>query len=652
MRFDLDPGSLLGEYRIEAVIGRGGTGTVYRAVRTRLDQTVALKVLLPGLAEDAHFRGRFEREWRTAVELRHPNILPVLDAGEADGLLFQALPFIEDGDLAALLVREGPLDGARALRLLGQVASALDAAHARGLVHRDVKPGNILVVPGSGPEPLDHPYLADFGVAKRTDSQTGLTRMGSVVGSPHYLAPEQIEPIAGHSIDGRADVYALGIVLYECLTGRVPFEGDTDWAILHAHLNQPLPSLRPTRPELARALDPVLAAATAKHPRRRHVTAGTFIATARAALAPGPDPAHPSRLQAVRARIAAAAARGRVPAQSAPASHSKAPTEPAPPPVGQRTRDDPLPGETEREPATPPPPRRSLRTPALIAAGVAAVLLVAGVGMVVLGVGGPGAMPTPTPEIAQTQAPQPIPTQIATPTPDSAREDCIARGGRWDGVDRVCTLTTVETITPATQEPPTPAPRVLLPFFDDFSEESGDWYVGRGSGWERAYRSGGYLMRTGGWSDQAAWLPSFDEPLMHVRVEVSARRTEGAPELGGYGVFCRGTDTGQYTFVIRADGRYLISKWSPAADGDGLSATTLADGYVDRGFPAGTRVAGTCLGRNPVELVLYADGVELASAVDAATPIATGTVGVGISSFDYDEVISVVFDDFFVDDPT
>src|ERR1051326_5788303 len=266
-------GSVLGGYRIVGPLGSGATSVVYRAEHVRLGRQAALKLLTPAFGE-ADFRERFLRESQLAASLDHPSIVPVYDAGDEDGLLYIAMACVEGSDLKSLLAEEGRLPVRRALRIIGQIASALDAAHARGLVHRDVKPANILVAAD------DRAYLSDFGVVKELASN-GTTRTGSFVGTTEYSAPEQIE---GRAVDGRADVYALACVLYECIAGEPPFHRPSEVAVLNAHLHAPPPKLSRVGTEAAPALEPVIAKALSKSPLDRYATCGEFLAAARAAV--------------------------------------------------------------------------------------------------------------------------------------------------------------------------------------------------------------------------------------------------------------------------------------------------------------------------------------------------------------------------------
>jgi serine/threonine-protein kinase len=255
-------------YRIDGMAGRGGMGVVFRAHHLHLGRDAALKVLTADLAGNKSFRARFVREAQTAARLEHPNIVPVYDAGDWDGLLYIAMKYIEGTDLGHVLDREGQLSPQRVIELLGDVADALDTAHASGMVHRDVKPGNVL---------LDgkRSYLTDFGLTKRMSSRTALTAAGRTVGTAAYLAPEQIR---GQEVDARTDVYALGCVLYECLTGNVPFERESDIATLWAHLEADAAPLSETRPDLPSGLNDVLNKAIAKKKDERYPTCGELVA--------------------------------------------------------------------------------------------------------------------------------------------------------------------------------------------------------------------------------------------------------------------------------------------------------------------------------------------------------------------------------------
>ncbi|MEV5725758.1 serine/threonine-protein kinase [Streptomyces pharetrae] len=268
-------------YRIQDEIGRGGMAVVYRARDLRLDRVVALKLLAPELARNDTFRKRFTHESRVAAALDHPHIVPVFEAGESDGMLYIAMRYVEGRDLRHLLDRAGPLPPATAVRIGMQVASALDTAHDHGLVHRDVKPGNILIARGTDSEHPEHAYLTDFGLTKKSLSLTGFTTVGQFVGTLDYVAPEQI---SGRPVDGRCDVYGLACVVYETLAGRPPFLRDDDMALLWAHQHDTPPALTESRPDLAPRVDGVFARALAKSPDARHDSCRAFVVALRVAL--------------------------------------------------------------------------------------------------------------------------------------------------------------------------------------------------------------------------------------------------------------------------------------------------------------------------------------------------------------------------------
>ena len=358
-------GTEIAGYRLEKVVGRGGMSCVYLAEHIRLGRKVALKVLASALSEDEGYRERFVRESRRAAELEHPNIIPIYDAGDDDGELYIAMRYVDGSDLKAIVKRDGPLHLGRALFLLEQVAGALDAAHERDLVHRDVKPSNILVS-----EPSDRVYLTDFGVVKHTASR-GLTKTGFFIGTVDYAPPEQIE---GLPLDPRTDVYALGCVLYECLTGRAPFDREGEVAVMHAHLTEPPPKLTVPRPDVPKALNEVIATAMAKSKDDRYASCEDLIVAARDAALQRPtmmrsqlrdldsqgaplvvDPSS-GPPPAVEPPVVPAPAE---PSAAAPVSHASAdaPVQAAPP-------SEPPPGEPAPLTVTPPPMQGSAEPPA------------------------------------------------------------------------------------------------------------------------------------------------------------------------------------------------------------------------------------------------------------------------------------------------
>ena len=278
MAEDTRVGTELAGYRIDRVIGRGGMSVVYLAEHARLERRVALKLLAPELADSERFRDRFLRESRLAASIDHPNIVPIYDADEADGTLFIAMRYVEGSDLKEVIRSEGRIDLERTSAIVGQVASALDAAHALDLVHRDVKPSNVLLTPD------DHVYVSDFGLTKRAVSVSGLTATGQLVGTIDYVAPEHIK---GDPIDRRADVYSLGCMVVECLTGHAPYPRDLEVGVLWAHVEEAPPKVTDERPDLPPEVDEVVAAAMAKDPDARTATAGEVAAGLRSAL--GPD---------------------------------------------------------------------------------------------------------------------------------------------------------------------------------------------------------------------------------------------------------------------------------------------------------------------------------------------------------------------------
>lgn len=272
--------------RIDTRLRPGGMSVVYLAEHLHLGRKVALKLLDARLAEDEDYRKRFIRESRLAAGLYHPNIVPIYDAGEADGLPYIMMHFVQGLDLAETIAAEGPLPPERVQTIMSQVTGALDAAHDRGLVHRDVKPANILIASGEGPEPVGHVYLTDFGLAKQVESGTRLTRAGLFMGTLDYVAPEQIQ---GQGVDRRADVYSLGCVTYECFIGAPPFQRESEVAMMYAHIQEEPPKLTERRTELPAGVDEVVAKAMAKDADQRWATCAELLEALRGVFEVGPQ---------------------------------------------------------------------------------------------------------------------------------------------------------------------------------------------------------------------------------------------------------------------------------------------------------------------------------------------------------------------------
>jgi len=327
---DFGVGSHIAGYRLDEQIGRGGMAVVYRAHDPRLDRRVALKILAPDLALDEEFRQRFIRESRAAAAVDHPNIIPIYEAGEADDVLFIAMRFVNGRDVQTLIHQQAPLPAARACDIVTQVASALDAAHAHGLIHRDVKPGNMLRDATSGRAQPDHVYLSDFGLSKQSlGTSAALTAQGQFLGTLNYVAPEQIE---GRPVDGRTDEYALACSAFEMLAGQTPFRRDDSLAIMWAQLSSAPPSLSGIRKDLPAAVDGVMARALSKAPDDRYGTCLEFATALRQAcgvrtgstapgkVEPGPGATRavrPDELAAASGAAAASAAGGQTPGPSA-----------------------------------------------------------------------------------------------------------------------------------------------------------------------------------------------------------------------------------------------------------------------------------------------------------------------------------------------
>ena len=388
-------GTDFGHYHLRRVLGKGGMGEVYEAEDTRKDRTVALKLLPPAMSHDPVFRKRLEREARSAGRLQEPHVVPIHDYGEIDGVLYVDMRFIDGTDLRKVLVRYGPLTPARAVAIIRQIASALDAAHESGLVHRDVKPENILITRD------DFAYLVDFGIANATTDEK-LTELGTAVGTYAYMAPERF---SNSEVTYRADIYALACVLHECLTGVQPYPADSVSVLITAHLMQPIPHPSAVRPGVPQAFDAVISRGMAKDPKDRYATAGDLAAAAHDALASADRDTSDNILS----RSAAATLPGLI--TPPPGITTPPPGSVTPPPARFMT---PPPGSSTPPPSTPPPYVAASSQPPYQPPGTTAS-----------GPGGPGGPPP-----WQTSASGPMPFGSAAETPQLSADHRRARGVR------------------------------------------------------------------------------------------------------------------------------------------------------------------------------------------------------------------------------
>jgi hypothetical protein len=398
---DVAIGSEFAGHRIDAVAGRGGMGVVYRATHLALNRPVALKLIAPDLAEDEGFRTRFKQESMTAASIDHPNVIPIYHAGEEDGKLYITMRFVEGTDLRAMIAQQGKLDAGQAAEIVAQTAAALDAAHARGLVHRDVKPANVLIANADGQA---HAYLTDFGLTKSVTSESGMTKTGMFVGTLDYIAPEQLQ---GGKLDARADVYALGCVLYQSLTGNVPYPRDTEPAKIWAHMSEPPPSVTQMRSDLSPQFEQIVKRAMAKAPNDRYLSAGDL---GRAALAAADSRNIVGRAErSVATGDAAPVDATHVGPPPAPATRANIPAGPPPTTAGTVAQGTP-PGGYYQQPPAPQGPGpggpgggggRNWLPIALAGAGLAVVVAI--VAVVLATSGGSDKTPPPTtPTVAQT----------------------------------------------------------------------------------------------------------------------------------------------------------------------------------------------------------------------------------------------------------
>jgi len=405
---------------------------VFRAENPRLGNLVALKLLAPELAHDDMFRERFVRESRVAASINHPNIVPIYDFGDHDGLLYIVMRYVQGSDLKHLIQRRGRLTPQQTVAVITQAGRALDAAHARGLIHRDVKPANFLIEPSSADDGgADHVYLADFGLTKHSQSKSGLTATGVFVGTIDYVAPEQI---SGGDVDARTDIYSMGCVIYECLTGHIPFEKDAEMAVLYAHVHEDPPGPSELQPELPAAINDVMRKALAKSPDDRYQSCRELVSAVADALGERPSaaratpmladedskiaapmpppPLRPASETVIAGTAAAAPAAGEIvfagtataapapsltdgPEQTSEAGTSGSVAKVSRDPASPETAAPPPGGTGGSHDAGPPPGGGGGRKRwPLVATGAVAIVVAAGVGVLVFG--GGSSSPSPT----------------------------------------------------------------------------------------------------------------------------------------------------------------------------------------------------------------------------------------------------------------
>ncbi len=422
-------GQRLGQYQITALLGRGGMATVYRARQTSIDRDVAVKVIKPDLIESEEFKVRFNREAKVIAALSHPHILKVFDYGQHGDVVYLVMELLSGGSLADLLRGGARLEPAEVARLLDQIASALDYAHRRGIVHRDLKPQNVLL------DEERNALLTDFGIAKLLSETTALTQSGIAMGTPAYMSPEQWR---GQSVDGRADVYALGVMLYEMLAGRVPFMGDTPYSMMHMHIFEALPNIRTARPELPEAVQSVLSVSMAKDRELRFNTAGEMANAFKLALAGVAVPPRTSEPAAdVTAPVPVGGAKLDAPTTREPVS-SALPSDP------------PIKGATPLGLAAEPARKPARRLPLVLGAVIVALIgLLAALSALGGDQGGAVAQTTPTQSAtAPTETALALaPTETLTSTPSSEPTSVAAVVTETQTATLTATLTPTQTTT-------------------------------------------------------------------------------------------------------------------------------------------------------------------------------------------------------------
>ncbi len=577
-----EAGSQIAGYVLEEQIGHGGMAVVFRAHDERLDRTVALKILTPALADDEAFRQRFIRESRAAAAVDDPHIIPVFEAGEASGVLFIAMRYVHGGDVGTAARHAGLLPIEEVAAIVSQVASALDAAHARGLVHRDVKPANMLLDAGSRSGRPDHVYLSDFGLSKPQVTAAKITATGQFLGTLDYVSPEQV---AGEQATAASDQYSLACAAFELLSGAPPFERDTGMAMMYAHMHATPAPLTSRRPELPPAVDQVFARALAKAPVDRYGSCREFAEALRAALGlrsyrtesdAGPDqdqpavsfPARVHREVAAAAMSPGAAATVGDSADDLPVTTTAVQVAGPPTESVQAGRTELALDEPGRTAAGTPPAQANSRgrwwrsRPVLAAA--AAVVVLGGAGTALLLSGGGGSEPSGAVIF---------------------KSDFSSGAPGWQ----------------VTQDPT--AGRI----------ENGSYYI-------RA-KTGG----TGVVSVPTNASNVYPSAPPNIRIDVNARASEGPVKFVQYGLMCRRNNNNSYVFEIQGSrvtiGKLVQGGYSPLVS---TNASIVHVGSANRL----TAVCESVTGQQAVRLALAVNGTQLLAVTDRTSPLSGGTVGI------------------------
>lgn len=575
-------GKTIGQYRIVEQIGLGGMATIFKAYQPSIDRYVAVKILPRHLARDPNFVKRFEQEAKSIAALEHPHILPVHDFGTDQGYNYMVMRYVEGGTLTDLMGRN--LSYERVAEIVGNIAKALDYAHRQGVVHRDIKPSNVLI-DKHGAE-----LLTDFGIAKvlEDSESTKLTSAGSILGTPAYMAPEQAE---GKSVDGRTDLYSLGVVLYELLTGQPPYQAETPLAIVLKHLHDPLPPPRTIKPGIPEAMERIVLKAMAKNPAERYQTAAEMAQALKQALAEM--------------------------GKSAPTGVISSP-------------------HTDRIPVSAPPPAKSgskVMTPLLIGGGLLVLLLcVGGGGLLLLGMSASSQSGTATPTTSgAAQAVLPTATGTARPaaaTPAPATPSPTAPAPQKD---------TVVTLLPTLDGP--------VIFEDNFSANRFGWFTGDNDDDYGTYRAeivdGRYHMSQAAKKGVFTWEQPADVDVADFVMTVEASPLEHSAAFA-YGVIIRSSDNENfYAFEVDTDGYFLVNLFK------GGEWTTLVEFTKLAAINVGESNRLTVQAKGPA-LSFFVNDEEAITLED--TTLDHGSIGVALELYDQGDTATVAFDNLVVRD--